>query len=54
MSDGLIQTPRRILWFLGSVCFEGFGEGVCCVVWFGEFGGLECGCPFEGLACFLA
>lgn len=37
-----------------AVGFVGFGEGVCGVVGFGEFGGLDAGGAFEGLAGFFA
>lgn len=37
-----------------AVGFVGFGEGVCGVVGFGEFGGLDGGGAFEGLAGFFA
>lgn len=35
--DGQIEHSCGIFWFLYSVCLEGFGERVCCIVRLVEF-----------------
>ena len=54
MVYGLREDAGGVFGVGFSVGFVGFGEGVCGVVGFGEFGGLDGGGAFEGLASFFA